>query len=228
MNLFQGLFDTTTTQTMTLANFLICMIAALAIGIFLAFVHSWHGRSTRSFLLTLTLLPSAVCMIILMGNGNLGTGVAVASAFSLVRFRSAPGTVKEIGSLFLAMAVGLAVGMGYIGYAVLFALVTGLFLMLATALTERKPRAAKEKILRITIPEDLNYTDVFDDLMEKYTTRSEMTNVKTSNLGSLYKLTYEITLKDTNLEKEFLDELRCRNGNLEISIGRQETSVTEL
>ena len=228
MNLFQGLFDTTTTQTMTLANFLICMIAALAIGIFLAFIHSWHGRSTHSFLLTLALLPAAVCMIILMVNGNLGAGVAVAGAFSLVRFRSAPGTAKEIGSLFLAMAVGLAVGMGYIGYAVLFALVTGLFLMLATALTERKPRAAKEKILRITIPEDLNYTDVFDDLMEKYTTRSEMTNVKTSNLGSLYKLTYEITLKDTNLEKEFLDELRCRNGNLEISIGRQETSVIEL
>lgn len=228
MNLFQGLFDTTTTQTMTLANFLICMIAALAIGVFLAFVHSWHGRSTRSFLLALALLPAAVCMIILMVNGNLGAGVAVAGAFSLVRFRSAPGTAKEIGSLFLAMAVGLAVGMGYIGYAVLFALVTGLFLMLATTLTERKPRAAKEKILRITIPEDLNYTDVFDDLMEKYTTRSEMTSVKTSNLGSLYKLTYEITLKDTNLEKEFLDELRCRNGNLEISIGRQETSVTEL
>ncbi|MCI7276290.1 MAG: DUF4956 domain-containing protein [Cuneatibacter sp.] len=118
-----------------------------------------------------------ICMIILMVNGNLGAGVAVAGAFRLVRFRSAPGTAKEIGSLFLAMAVGLAVGMGYIGYAVLFALVTGLFLMLATALTERKPRAAKEKILRITIPEDLNYTDVFDDLMEKYTTRSEMTNV---------------------------------------------------
>lgn len=228
MNLFQGLFDTTTTQTITLANFLICMIAALAIGVFLAFIHSWHGRSTHSFLLTLALLPAAVCMIILMVNGNLGAGVAVAGAFSLVRFRSAPGTAKEIGSLFLAMAVGLAVGMGYIGYAVLFALVTGLFLMLATALTERKPCAAKEKILRITIPEDLNYTDVFDDLMEKYTTRSEMTSVKTSNLGSLYKLTYEITLKDTNLEKEFLDELRCRNGNLEISIGRQETSVTEL
>ena len=118
-----------------------------------------------------------ICMIILMVNGNLGAGVAVAGAFRLVRFRSAPGTAKEIGSLFLAMAVGLAVVMDYIGYAVLFALVTGLFLMLATALTERKPRAAKEKILRITIPEDLNYTDVFDDLMEKYTTRSEMTNV---------------------------------------------------
>ena len=118
-----------------------------------------------------------ICMIILMVNGNLGAGVAVAGAFRLVRFRSAPGTAKEIGSLFLAMAVGLAVVMDYIGYAVLFALVTGLFLMLATALTERKPRAAKEKILRITIPEDLNYTDVLDDLMEKYTTRSEMTNV---------------------------------------------------
>ena len=118
-----------------------------------------------------------ICMIILMVNGNLGAGVAVAGAFRLVRFRSAPGTAKEIGSLFLTMAVGLAVVMDYIGYAVLFALVTGLFLMLATALTERKPRAAKEKILRITIPEDLNYTDVLDDLMEKYTTRSEMTNV---------------------------------------------------
>ena len=228
MNIFQGLFDTATTQNMTPANFLICMIAALVIGVFLAFVHSWHSRSTRSFLLTLALLPAAVCMIILMINGNLGAGVAVAGAFSLVRFRSAPGTAKEIGSLFLAMAVGLAVGMGYIGYAVLFALVTGIFLMAATALTERKPRAAKEKILRVTIPEDLNYTDVFDDLMTKYTTHWEMTSVKTSNLGSLYKLTYEITLKDTSLEKEFLDELRCRNGNLEISIGRQETAVTEL
>ena len=165
----------------------------------------------------------------MMVNGNVGAGVAVAGAFSLVRFRSVPGTAKEIGTIFLAMAAGLIAGMGYLGYAVLFSLIMGIVMLLLNILgvgTHQKD--TKDKTLKITIPEDLNYGGAFDDVFEKYTEKCEIVSVKTSNMGSLYKLTYHLNLKDTSEEKAFLDELRCRNGNLEISIARQEVNVNEL
>ena len=165
------------------------------------------------------------CMLV---NGNVGTGVAVAGAFSLVRFRSIPGTAKEISMLFLAMGTGLITGMGYIGYSFLFALILGLAFILFTRLGLVRMKPCREKILRITIPEDLDYNELFDDLFEKYTTHSDTISVKTSNMGSMFKLTYNITLKDPANEKEFIDALRCRNGNLEISISKQTTGSNEL
>ena len=155
--------------------------------------------------------------------------MAVAGAFSLVRFRSVPGTAKEIGTIFLAMAAGLIAGMGYLGFAVLFSLIMGavMFVLNVTGFGVKKAEV-REKTLRITIPEDLNYGAVFDDLFEKYLSSCEVVAVKTSNMGSLYKLTYHVTLKDNAEEKTFLDELRCRNGNLEISMMRQEANVNEL
>lgn len=227
--LFNGIFDTNTASSITVSQFLLCIATSLIIGLFLAVVHGFKNSTSQSFLITLALLPAIVCVIIMMVNGNVGAGVAVAGAFSLVRFRSAPGTAKEIGSLFLAMGTGLITGMGYLGYAILFALILGI-MMLVLNLTGFGSNSASfgDKSLRITIPEDLNYGEVFDDLFKKYTSKCEIVSVRTSNMGSLYKLNYHITLRNPLSEKEFIDELRCRNGNLEINISAQEVNNYEL
>lgn len=228
-NLFQGLFDSGLTTVISVQNFLLCILVSLLIGVFLAVVYTYKSRFTKSFVITLALLPAVVCVVIMMVNGNVGTGVAVAGAFSLVRFRSVPGTAKEIGTLFLAMGAGLIAGMGYLAYAVLFALILGCVSLLyhKTGFGERK-RESTQKILSITVPEDLDYPGVFDDLLKQYTSAYEITSVKTTNMGSLFKLTYDITLKQISQEKELIDALRCRNGNLEIAVTRQEVNSYEL
>lgn len=227
--IFRGIFDSDSATVITVPDFLLCIGVSLLIGIFLAVVYTYKSRYTRSFVMTLAILPSVVCAVIMMVNGNIGTGVAVAGAFSLVRFRSAPGTAKEIGTLFLAMAAGLIAGMGYLAYAVLFSVILGIIMLVyqKVGLGALK-HGDRDKILRITIPEDLDYSHVFDDLMEQYTTAFEVVSVKTVNMGSMFKLTYRLVLKDINGEKAFLDALRCRNGNLEISMSRQEVNEYEL
>lgn len=223
---FVSVIGNTATATITPAAFFQCLITALVLGTALALLYRLNTRCSRSFVITLSLLPSVVCVVILMVNGNLGAGVAVAGAFSLVRFRSAPGTAREIGAIFLAMAAGLATGMGYLGYAALFSVIIGLAQFVyerVASLGER--RHACEKILRITIPEDLNYGSVFDDVFETYTVSHTLKTVKTVHLGSLFRLTYAITLRDGGKEKEFIDALRCRNGNLEISCSVAETET---
>lgn len=226
--LFSGIFSTTT-ESIAVPQFLFCIAVALVIGIFLAVVYSYKTKYTKSFVVTLALLPAVVCVVIMMVNGNVGAGVAVAGAFSLVRFRSVPGTAKEISTIFLAMGAGLICGMGYLGYAVLFALILGLAMFVLNKINiGADKRLEQDRILRITIPEDLNYTGVFDDLFEKYTQKSEVVSVKTANMGSLFKLTYNVTLKNSTEEKDFIDDLRCRNGNLEISMARQEVTNNEL
>jgi uncharacterized membrane protein YhiD involved in acid resistance len=165
----------------------------------------------------------------MMVNGNIGAGVAVAGAFSLVRFRSAPGTAKEISALFLAMAAGIITGMGYLSYAVLFALIMGIVLVVCQFIKlPAKYNQVKEKTLRITIPEDLDYTDLFKDIFDKYTKECTVVAVKTTNMGSMFKITYNIIEKNIADEKKMIDELRTRNGNLEISISDQETKNDEL
>lgn len=228
-NIFTGIFDTTGETVIAVPQFILCIVVSLMIGAFITWVYTYKSRYTASFAITLAMLPAVVCIVIMMVNGNVGAGVAVAGTFSLVRFRSVPGTAKEIGTIFLAMAAGLIAGMGYLGFAVLFSLIMGLvMLMLNIAGFGTHKKATNDKTLKITIPEDLNYGEVFDDLFEQYLTRREVIAVKTSNMGSLYKLTYHITLKDQKQEKKFIDELRCRNGNLEISIMQQEVNVNEL
>lgn len=205
------------------------MAVSLLIGLLLAGSYSYKNRYTKGYLVTLAILPAVVCVVIMMVNGNIGTGVAVAGAFSLVRFRSAPGTAKEIGALFLAMCTGLIAGMGYLGYAVLFALILGGVMLLYNKFDfGAKKSQGKYKVLHITIPEDLDYTGVFDEILERYTASHELVQVKTTNMGSLFKLTYHMVLNSTEEEKELIDKLRCRNGNLEISISHQETAVCEL
>ncbi len=165
----------------------------------------------------------------MMVNGNVGTGVAVAGAFSLVRFRSVPGTAKEITMLFLAMGAGLIAGMGYLGFALLFAVIMCLLIILYNRLDfGTKKNAAVYKTLHITIPEDLDYSGVFEEILEKYTSSYELVRVKTTNMGSLFRLTYDLVLKDITQEKDMIDQLRCRNGNLEITISKQETTLAEL
>ena len=235
-NLFRGLFDTDMTVIITPAEFLTCLGVSLGIGLILAALYQYHTRYTRSFVVTLALLPAVVCVVIMMVNGNVGTGVAVAGTFSLVRFRSAPGTAREICAIFLAMAAGLIAGMGYLGYGALCTLVLGgaelLFRMLSA---KADGGASLYKTLHITIPEDLDYSDVFDEPLREFTREYELTSVKTTNMGSLFRLTYNITLRDSRTEKSLIDQeknlidqLRLRNGNLEITVSKQETAIGEL
>ncbi len=228
-NLFRGIFDINMTSVITVSDFILCIAVSLLAGIILALSYTYRTKYTKSFIITLAMLPAIVCIVIMMVNGNIGAGVAVAGAFSLVRFRSVPGTAKEIAAVFLAMGAGLIAGMGYLAFSLLFTVImcaVSIFYNCLDFGTSRK--AAICKTLNITIPEDINYTEVFDEVLSKYTSSHELVRVKTTNLGSMFRLTYQITLIDPAKEKEFIDELRCRNGNLEISVCRQETEIAEL
>ena len=228
-SVFRGLFDTDMTAVITVTDFLACVGVSLVLGLVLAFGYMYRTRYTKSFVVTLALLPAVVCVVIMMVNGNVGAGVAVAGAFSLVRFRSVPGTAKEITMLFLAMGAGLIAGMGYLAYAALFtAIMFAVSLVYNQLSFGAKKNAAVYKTLNITIPEDLDYSEVFEPILEEYADSFELMRVKTTNMGSLFRLTYNLCLKDPKREKEMIDKLRCRNGNLEITVSRQDTTVTEL
>lgn len=204
----------------TLASFLICTAVSLVLGIGTALVGMFREKHTRSYAVALTVLPVIVQVVIMLVNGNVGAGVAVAGAFSLVRFRSAPGTAREIGVIFLAMAIGLATGMGYVVLAVIFFAVVAAAILLLTV-SGFGGQSPAERSLRITIPENLDYDGLFDDLLGQYTSSYTLEKVKTVNMGTLYELQYRITLKTPEVPKAFLDELRCRNGNLNITCGRE-------
>lgn len=224
---FNGLFDTI--SGMTLGDLLICIGIALVLGLVVAVSYQFRTPCSRSYVVTLASLPAIVCVVIMMVGGSLGTGVAVAGTFSLVRFRSMPGTAKEICAVFLAMAAGLSCGMGFPLVGVILVIILCLFnvVLTLTGFGGRKSELLR-KTLRITVPEDLDYSDVFTDILSTYTTEARLTGVKTTNLGSLNKLTYEITLKKADTEKQMIDELRCRNGNLEISISNMEVNLRDL
>ncbi len=227
--LFKGLFDTDLTTVIGVTDFLLCLGFSLILGLGMAVAYMYSTRYTKSFVITLALLPAVVCIVIMMVNGNVGAGVAVAGAFSLVRFRSVPGTAKEICTLFLAMGAGLITGMGYLGFATLFTVVMcAVFLLYNRLDPGAKKNAATYKTLNVTIPEDLDYSSIFDDIFAEYTDTCELVRVKTTNMGSMFRLTYNISLRDITREKEMIDKLRCRNGNLEITVSKQETTVTEL
>ena len=228
-NLFKGLFDTDLTVVISVTDFLLCLGFSLALGLVMAFAYMYRTRYTKSFVVTLALLPAVVCVVIMMVNGNVGTGVAVAGAFSLVRFRSVPGTAKEICTLFLAMGAGLIAGMGYLGFALLFTAVMCIMFVLYNRLDfGTKKSAATFKTFTITIPEDLDYSGIFDDIFAEFTTTHDLVRVKSTNMGSMFKLTYNVMLRDVAREKEMIDKIRCRNGNLEIAVSKQETVGTEL
>jgi hypothetical protein len=225
-SIFSCIYDLST--GLSVRTFLISIVIALVLGAMMAVIYCFRSLHSRSFVVTLALLPATVAVVIMLVNGNLGAGVAVAGTFSLVRFRSTPGTAREITAIFLAMAVGLACGMGYPGFAALFAvLMCAVSFLYALTNFGGQPKSQLRRVLRITVPENLDYPSVFDDLFEKYTSQIVMTEVKTTNLGSLNRLTYELTLQKAGTEKEFIDELRCRNGNLEISMSFQRLESRE-
>lgn len=226
---FLGLFDTDMTRTIGLDEFLLCIGASLLIGMILVLGYRVHARYTKSYIMTLAVLPAIVCVVIMMVNGNIGTGLAVAGAFSLVRFRSVPGSAKEITMLFLAMGTGLLTGMGYIGFGIVFAILMSVVIAIYNRLDFGvQKNALRYKTIRIMIPEDLDYSNVFDKVFEVYTDRYELVRVKSVNMGSMFRLTYNLTMRKNANEKEMLDMLRCRNGNLEITLSKQDTSVEEL
>ena len=206
----------------SLSSFFICMAVSLVLGLGAALLAMYRSKCSRSFILTLVLLPSVVQLIIMLVNGNIGAGVAVAGAFGLIRFRSAPGSAKEIGLVFLATAIGLATGMGYVVIAAVFFVIFAMVWLSLTALGFGAG-AADERELRITIPENLDYDGLFDDLFQTYTSSAELERVKTTNMGTLYELSYKVVLRDPNKTKAFLDELRVRNGNLSIVCGKPVT-----
>ncbi len=219
--LFKGIFNTSGAINISIIDFMICMATAIIIGIFMAIIYSKTTRSSKSFIMTLALLPLGVTMVIIMVNGNIGAGVAVAGAFSLVRFRSMPGTAKEIGAIFIAMCAGLTIGMGYVAFAVLFSIIACSFSYILDTCKYGEDNIGIRK-LQITIPENLNHSEVFEDIFNEYTKKISLITIKTTNMGSLFKLSYDIELNDIEKEKEFIDKLRCRNGNLEILLTKQE------
>lgn len=214
------------TDTLPLPVMLVCTATALIIGLAIAFVFGRGEKTSKGFKLTLTVLPAIVQMVIMMVNGDVGTGVAVMGAFGLVRFRSVPGSAKDICAIFLAMSAGLACATRHLAIALLFTAVICIASLIIGALS--KSKSTGEKTLRITIPESLDYRDAFADLFGKYAKSISLDEVHTSNMGSLYKLSYTIVLKDDSQEKQMIDELRERNGNLEISCGRPVTRIDQL
>lgn len=215
--MLETLFNPIYTTNFTFTSYIICTVTSLVLGFIIALSSGFKSRQSRSFLLSLFLLPAIVQTVIMLVNGSVGTGIAVMGAFSLVRFRSVPGSAKEIVSIFLAMATGLATAMGYVFLASLFVIIV-CAVMILSSFVRISEKDDLQRELRITVPEDLNYAHSFDDLFETYTKNAKLVTVKTTNMGSLYKLVYRIQLKDEEHIQSFIDDLRCRNGNLEISI----------
>ena len=206
--------------TFTSTQFAVVTLTSLGCGFIIAAGYSVRNKCSRSFAITLIMLPAIVELVIILVNGNIGAGVAVAGAFSLVRFRSAPGRGQEITSIFLAMAVGLATGMGYIGVAVFFTIIISVINVILN-MTGFASAGEAQRILKISVPENLDFEGKFEDIFEKYLSSYTYEEVKTSNMGSLYKITLSVALKAGVSTKAMIDEIRTRNGNLDISLGRQ-------
>ncbi len=201
------------------SDFMLCCLASIVLGLIVAFTYMFRHSYSKNFVVTLALLPLIVQMVITLVNGNLGAGIAVMGVFNLVRFRSIPGSAKDIGSVFFAMAVGLATGMGFVLLGVLFAVIVAIANVAYVISPLGAPRMP-EKTLKITVPEDLDYEGAFEGVLDRYTVEHELTEVRTTNMGSLFQLEYSVRMAQEGLEKRMLDELRCRNGNLKISLGR--------
>lgn len=227
--MFDSLFtDSTAATSVELMPLLASVSASLVLGFVLALVYCFRSRHTKSFVMTLAILPAIVCVVIAMVNGNVGAGVAVAGAFSLVRFRSAPGSARDIAFIFLAMCVGLVAGMGYIMCAAVVTAVLCVVILAYQSVGVGPLGESADRSVRITVPEDLDFSDLFDDILERYTTYHELVTVKTTNMGSLYRLMYNVGMRDLSQQRQLIDELRCRNGNLEIAIAHQEGGNDEL
>lgn len=209
--------SSSTAASVSAGSFLLCSVVSLVLGAACALIYMFRHKYSRNFVVTLALLPLVVQMVICLVNGNLGAGIAVMGVFNLVRFRSIPGSAKDIGSVFFAMAIGLATGMGYLTLAVLFTVIMGIATV-AYVLSPFGRTRTVERELHITVPEDLEFEGTFEPVLERYTQHYELTEVKTSNMGSLYNLSYVVKIRDNVSTKSLIDELRCYNGNLKIAL----------
>jgi len=205
----------------------ICTFVSLILGLGVAEVYKYKSAYSQGLATTLVLMPALVQIVIMLASGNIGVGVALAGAFSLIRFRSVPGNARDIGHLFLSMGLGFVTGLGYLLFAFMFLIIIGGASLILTVTNFGRGEFNYRK-LRIKIPESLDYEGLFDDVLEKYTISAELENVRTTQMGSLYELTYAVRMKSASIPKEFLDELRVRNGNLSIMLGRGQRDMEDL
>ena len=222
--LFNDVFTSTAVKPLTMMG---AIGVALVLGLVVAKVYQYKTVYSKSFVMSLALLPALIAVVIFLVNGSLGAGVAVMGAFSLIRFRSAPGGAKELVSIFLAMTIGIAIGMGYLVFSGAFTLIMSVAIILLETINFGQMKHSIRQ-LTIVIPESLDYESIFDDIFDKATSYLELASVKTSDMGSLFKLKYIIQLNGKMTEKELMDALRTRNGNLEIAISRFITKENEL
>ncbi len=213
------MFESIYSSNVTPQQFFLMALAALSAGLISSWILSFRVRASRRFFPVTTVLPLIVATVITFVNGNIGAGVAIGGAFGLIRFRSAPGTSDELAAILISMTGGIAFGMGYLGYGAIILTATSLiyYLITSTDLFDH-PGMAEDLLLQVTVPESLQYSGMFDDLFEEYLESARSAGVKTTGMGSMFKLTYKIRMKDRKQEKAFIDEIRTRNGNLEISI----------
>lgn len=217
--MLDSIFNYGSGEVISLGSLLLCCLFSIVLGSGIAFIYRFRNKeASKTFLISLIILPVLVQFVIMLVNGSIGLGITIAGAFALVRFRSAQGTAKEITFLFFALAIGLACGTGYVGYATILFIIIAVVMIALSFIIKQE---ANVRSLKITIPETLNYTNAFDDIFEKYTTKHSLMKSKTVNLGSLYELSYDIILKDITKEKEMIDEIRVRNANLSISCAQE-------
>ena len=215
------------TGSLTLGQFLLAIGTSMIFGFVLSLVFMFRNTYTKSFVTALVLIPAVETVVIMLVNDNLGVGLSVAGSFALIRFRSVKGNAKELVAVFIAMTIGIICGTGYVAIAGIFTILLSLVMFILT-ITNFGKMSEKDRILKITIPESLDYDKVFDSVLEKYTDKYELDSIKTLTLGSLFRLDYKITLKDPDTTKKMIDELRTRNGNLEIICMRPATNREEL
>ena len=223
--MLESIFSTTT-ASISLQNCLICMGVAIILGILISITHKITSKTTPNFLLTLSVLPLLVFTVILLVNGNLGTSLAVAGVFGLIKFRSRQGSSKEILSVFWAVAVGLALGMGYVLFSVILTMIVAVLILIMNQMIAKTANSNDRK-LKIVIPENLDYNAIFDEMLQKYTNKAELIKVKTTNMGSMFELTYLVNVKDSVNSKEMMDEIRVRNGNMLVLLERPELCEEE-
>lgn len=214
------MFNSILGNELTVTNFLICIGASFVLGLIVALVHMKTARSSKNFVTTLAILPALVAMAILLVNGNLGAGVATVGVFSLVRFRSIAGNSRSILSVFFSMAIGLAVGTGYIAFAALFTLIISILIVILHFFNFGETNTIEKK-LTIVVPEDVDYTNIFDDIFAQYARSYTLEKSKTTNMGSLFELVYRVVLKNDTNEKQFIDKIRIKNGNLKVMLSQQ-------
>ena len=216
--MFNTIFTAVSDGSISIAQAAIAIGTAFIIGFIIAAVYMFMCKKEgyqKNFIIGLAMLPAVVAVVILLVGSNVARAFSMAGAFALVRFRSAPGSAKDISIVFFTMAAGLACGLGYVTFAAVFTVVMLLVLIGATMMGFGDRRTDRKQ-LKITIPENLNYSSVFDDIFDKYTSEYRLERVKTANMGTMFELTYDVRLKNNDKEKQFIDELRVRNGNLNI------------